>query len=464
MKLLRCLFYALFQKIVFRKTWGMCLRIFCQNMGITYIKLAQLLSVRCDIFTNENSLRDLKGINDQCLPISYSKIKAILIKEYGTSLGTIFKSISKTPLGSASISQVHLATLHTGEQVAIKVKRIDVTKNVEKDICFIKSFLLFLSIFSKKIRYLKSTGVIDYYASWIMQECDFEHERQNLLTMYEYTEKLNKAHPLTHVKKLLAIKVFEDYCTENVIVMEYVPHKTLNQLKETPENKKKVNEAMNSYLQLYFYALFHFDTIYYHGDPHTGNLYLDEEGNLGFLDYGLVFSVSRKEVSMIKELALHAFKRDFSSLYHALLKVSNKYGFTLKESKKEQCFKKEVEIFLNKIDDMPVTNWFIEMAFIFIQYDLYVPSYFYEFARALVLIDGITICNNNDITGNMLLYSQFSQYYLQELAKTHSKQWIQKAKLLGALLDNSKEFKSLLLDLSKELLPDLLQSTNSNHS
>lgn len=413
MKLIFVCIKYFFVFIFKKQSLGMYIKNVAENMSIAYIKLAQILSTRSDLLS-KRSIDDLKSINDNCKVLPYFEIEKILKKEYGKELFSIFRKISKSPIGSASISQVHKAILYNGDIVAVKIKRQDVVENVEKDIEFMKNFLKFLSIFSKKIKYVYNSNALDSYFNWIISETDFENEIKNINKIYEHFNSLNSNNNLENCKKMVAIKCYNDICTKNVIVMEFVEYKTLNQYDYTKDSKEKVSVAVNSALRLYFYALFNYNEIYFHGDPHTGNLYIDKDGNLGFLDYGLVFRFSKDETEIIKKLAIAIYTKNIKELYTLLMKLSQKYGYTFKERKKELKLKKDLNIYLNKIDDMNVTNWFAEMAFICIDNGLYVPKYYYEFAKSFVAIDGILVSILDNIPGEKLLHEQFIKYIVKE--------------------------------------------------
>lgn len=416
MKIILNLVKYFFLYLFKRQSFGMYIKNVVENMSIAYIKLAQILSTRTDLLSKQ-SINDLKLINDECKVLPYSKINKILQKEYGERLNEIFKSIDKTPIGSASISQVHKAILTTGEEVVIKIKRLDVVENVEKDINFMNNFLKFFSYFSKKVRYLYNSNALESYFNWIKSETDFNNERENINKIYNQFNLLNRSNNLSNCKKMVSVKCYDKFCTENVIVMEYVKYNTLNKINFENEDTIVIFNAINSALRLYFFALLEYDTIYFHGDPHPGNVYVDNKGNLGFLDYGLIFEFTSDEIEMIKKLAICIYTKDIKGLYNLLMKLTKKYGYTLKERKKELKLKKDLIIYFNKLDDLNVTNWFMQMAFICIDNNLYVPEYYYAFAKSFVAMDGILDAIINDISGSQLLQEQFKKYIVQEKIK-----------------------------------------------
>ena len=132
----------LFNKFIRRKKTGVVIKEFSEKMGVVYIKLAQILATQNfgNLFTEEDRIL-ISGICDDINIISFEEIKKVIENEYGKRIEDIFISIDETPVGAASISQVHHAVLKTGEEVAVKVKRKDVTDTMEHDIKFIKNVI-----------------------------------------------------------------------------------------------------------------------------------------------------------------------------------------------------------------------------------------------------------------------------------------------------------------------------------
>lgn len=112
---------------------GAALRRFASDMGLAYIKFAQILAMQnIDGIFSEEDRQDIMNICDDCNPISYRKIYRVLVREYGKkNIKSKFRKISKKPIGSASISQVHRAQLSSGEQVVLKIKRDGVLKTLD---------------------------------------------------------------------------------------------------------------------------------------------------------------------------------------------------------------------------------------------------------------------------------------------------------------------------------------------
>ena len=208
----------------------------------------------------------------------------------------IFLSIDPNPIGSASISQVHKAILKNGDIVAIKIKRKDITDNIDNDIKQIKKLALKYGKYIGLKNKIASKKVLDLYLNWIYEETDFINEKENIIKYTEFAKSVNNK--VENTKLIKVPKVYEKLCTENIIVMEYIEDKTINHLSLDECNKKRIAEGLNSYIKSSFYALLNQKTVIFHGDPHNGNIYLDKDGNIGFLDMGNTFELSKKDAKL----------------------------------------------------------------------------------------------------------------------------------------------------------------------
>ena len=337
----------LFNKFILRKNNGIVIKDFSEKMGVVYIKLAQMLATQNfgNLFT-EKDRQMLSSICDNCNPISYDEIEEILKQEYGVNLDNVFSFIEKEPVGSASVSQVHRAILKTGEEVAIKVKRKDITGTIDEDIKRIRKIV---HRFGKFVNFSNFTGgdhALDLYLEWIEQETDFAHEKENIKVYQNFADSVNGK--VSGTKKIKVPKLYEEYCTDNIIVMEFIKTQTVNKLELTDENKTKITTALNSYIRSSFWALFNDKQIVFHGDPHSGNICIDEDNNICFLDMGLLCTLSDDDAKLCRNFFLTVYSGNYEKLYDLLVSygdMSEEKKKSFKEDCKKYCedIKKKVE-------------------------------------------------------------------------------------------------------------------------
>lgn len=407
MKLYAEIARALFNKFVLKKSNGMVVKEFAENGGVAYIKLAQILATQNinNLFSEEDRLV-LSSICDNCKPISFRLIKKVLKREYGKELRKIFRKIDKKPLGSASVSQVHKAQLMNGDVVALKIKRQDIVCDIKKDINMMRKLV---HKYGKLFGFLNFKGAdlaLDLYSTWILEEIDFDRERVNVKKYLEYAESVNGK--VLDVCDLRVPKVYDEYSTSNIIVMEFVDGRTINSMKLTNENKSKIVNAINSYIKLNFWAMFNDRPICFHGDPHSGNLAIDDVGNLWFLDFGLIFMLSEDEAKLCRDYFLTIYNGDYEKLYSMLVIYGDLNDFQKKE------FKKSVKEYVYLVRDKNVTHYFIDLIGICLSFDFVPPSFFVNMSKAFICIYGICNFSDNEVDAKKLLNEQVFLFMFKE--------------------------------------------------
>ncbi len=410
MKLYIQMVKLLFDKFILRKNNGIVIKEFSEKMGVVYIKLAQILATQNygNLFTEEDR-KMLSSICDDCNPITYDEIEEILKKEYRTDLNNIFSFIEKEPIGSASVSQVHRAILATGEEVAIKIKRKDITNNIDDDIKRIRAII---HRFGKVIKFSNFTGgdhALDLYLEWIKQETDFSHERENIKTYQNFANSVNGK--VSNTKLIKVPKLYEQYCTDNVIVMEFIKTKTVNKTELTEENKKRIIIAINSYIRSSFWAMFNDKQIVFHGDPHSGNICIDENGNICFLDMGLLCVLSESDAKLCRKFFLTAYSGNYEKLYDMLVI----YGDMSEE--KKASFKEECKKYCRNVKDKDVTFYFIDMINVCLNYEFVPPDFLFSMAKAFICLNGISNFTENKCTAKELLQEQTIEFMVKRSLK-----------------------------------------------
>ena len=437
-------FLMLIKRFIFRQNTGEVVYWFAKKMGTVYIKLAQILAMQNigNLFTEKDRIK-LSAICDECNPIRFEKIKKMIEKEYGCPIEKKFKKIYPEPIGSASISQVHKAILNNGTIVAIKIKRQDVTKKIEKDVKQISKFIRRFGRFAHFQNFLASDNALLLYLDWIKEETDFSNEMENIIKYSRYAKSVNGK--VDDTVNIVIPKVHRNLCTDNILVMDFVFSKTINQLTLTSANKKRVAKCLDDYLHLSFYALFNGNTVFFHGDPHGGNIFIDPQGNVGFLDMGLLFELDKEEVAFVKKLFFYAYNEKYKKLYDLLL--SNSVYTAYDEIALEEDLKKMTQRFKT----MPVTNFFVGMIGIFTHYNVEPPDVLFKLAKAFMALYGINSFVGNKKSAEELLTSQIIEYYVGRTLNDFKELTTQARVLIPDLLQTIEE-KGLVKGITKEIL------------
>ncbi len=386
---------------------GTVVKILCEHMGITYIKLAQILATQNygNLFTEEDR-RLLSSICDNCNPIPFENIQEILKKEYNSNLDNLFMIIDNNPIGSASISQVHKAILKNGEVVAIKIKRKDIVDNIHKDIEQMRSLVNRFGRLFKFNNFIGKDRALDLYVKWIYEETDFKHERENIKLYQEFANNVNGQ--VAKTKNIRLPKLYENLCTDNIIVMEYINYKTINKLELNEENNAKITTAINSYLKLSFNALLTDKPIIFHGDPHGGNIYIDKDGNIGFLDMGLLFKLSKDNTEMVKQFFLNAYLGEYEKLFELFM------PYAQINDNEQKNFKEDIKNYCCTVKTKDITCYFTDMINVCLKYEFLPPDFLFCMAKSLICLNGINKFSNNLESARELLQDQTANFFINK--------------------------------------------------
>lgn len=410
MKLYFEAFKMLWNRFIRRMSTGEAIKIFAQNMGLTYIKFAQMLAMQNigNIFTEEDR-QVLCQICDHCENVDFSVIKEIIEKDYHKKIEDVFASIEETSVGAASISQVHKAVLKNGDVVAVKVKRNDVACTVEKDVQTIRKLVNRFSGLTKFFGNVTGGNRgLDLWLDWIYQEIDFNHERENIESYSNFAASVNGK---VDTKDIKVPKLYSELCTDNVLVMEFISSKTINQMELTEVNKERIQNAINDYIKASFYALLNDQKVIFHGDPHGGNIYIDDNDNIGFLDMGLIFEISEEDKKMARKLFFSIYLGKVDEIYQFLLSIGD---LNLKQ---KSLLRKDVEDYFLNVKTKSIPDYYVGMILICVKYNIKPPDILFCMAKAFVCLEGITTFSDNMTSAIELLEEQLVDFYIKRTVK-----------------------------------------------
>ena len=266
------------------------------DLGASFIKLAQVLATRADFF-DDAYLTELRSLHDEIPPMPKAEFQKVYERAFGT--GEPFARFSDTPIASASIGQVHEAWLHSGEHVAVKLRRWQIAGQVRADIRILSFFnTLFRPLFS---HYTKNSidSLIAEFSDMILKEVSFHQELANLKSFSSVYEKSGVIFP----------KPYEAYCSDDAIVMSFEEGIRFDDKESLAAKKIAFDDAMNSLISFYTEQML--INGYFHADPHPGNLLIREDGRLVLLDFGMVKRISNPARIAIIEMVKSSHEQDF---------------------------------------------------------------------------------------------------------------------------------------------------------
>lgn len=281
-----------------------------QNMGPTYVKLGQLLSTRPDMLP-QPYLDALAELQDNGEVIPYHEVEALFLDEIGIRISKAFESFEEKPVASASIGQVHLATLRSGKKVAVKIQRPGVKKRFVEDLETLMTITEKAEKYSETARNFSVHEIIEELRYILLQELDYNQEAQNLRLLKENLKDFNH---------LFVPAPIPNYYSQRVLTMEYVDGQKVTSisnvaLMELPR-KEFVDDLVRGYLKQITVDGFA------HADPHPGNVHLTRNHQLALMDLGMVARFSEDMQEDILKIMIHLGNYESDRLVDVLLEMS----------------------------------------------------------------------------------------------------------------------------------------------
>lgn len=298
---LRFLRYFMWWRLLDNKSIGRGVRIrrSLEELGPIFVKFGQILSTRRDLIPVDIG-DELTKLQDRVPPFPGEQARQIIEKAYGKSIEEIFSQFDETPLASASIAQVHTATLHDGKDIVIKVVRPQIKKVIGRDIELLYILADKLQRYWSEGSRLRPVEVVAEFEKTILDELDLAHEAAN-------ASQLRRN--FTDSEKLYIPEIHWPLVKRNAMVMERIygiPISNIDELKAAGIDLKALSERG---VEVFFTQVFTHN--FFHADMHPGNIFVSPEGQYIAIDFGIVGSLSPDDQRYLAENFFAFFKRDY---------------------------------------------------------------------------------------------------------------------------------------------------------
>lgn len=353
------------------------IRLAAEELGPTFVKLAQILSNRPDIIP-EGLVKEFEKLQDRVPPFPFSDVKKIIEKELNASLEELFEFFDEKPLASASIGQVHKALLKTGEEVVVKIQRPHVADIIDRDLSIIKDLVRRTDRYLKKQGVLNAEDVVNVFERALLKELDYRNEARNL-------DRFRATY--AHRKDFYIPKPYRNISTDKVLVLEFIKGckiTDMEQLKAWNLDPKKIVEAG---MDIYLTMIFEFG--YFHGDPHPGNILVDESGRIILLDFGMIGQLMKKDKFAFAGIFIAMSKHDPHEMAMQMKKLAIEDNIT-----DMRQFEYELNDLIEDYAHLDVSESSIQdviqrLQSIMFNYHITVPGGIFLIFRAFAILEGI---------------------------------------------------------------------------
>lgn len=357
-----------------RNVW-VRIRIVLEDLGPTFVKFGQLMSMRPDALPAPLIL-ELRKLQDHVRPVPFEEIRPILAEELPGELSALFTEFDETPIASASLAQVYAARLRgDARPVAVKVQRPNIARTVQIDLEFATWIGQQLHQRFAGLRPYDLPSAIAEVREGLRRELDFQGEARN----QQYFNTLNP-----YPDRVFAPAVVNELTSERVLVMERVEGKPVGRAPMTPElGRLLAGFGARSLVHQILVSGF------FHADPHAGNVIVTPDGRLCFLDWGLAGHLTRRLRHALADFWLAAVEQDAERIVQIALRLSSsgrRFDQRVMEKEVTLALREELNFAIGRQE---LGRAMLKLLFIFGQHGVHLSRDYSLMAKAILSIEEI---------------------------------------------------------------------------
>ncbi len=351
-------------------------RITFERLGPTFIKFGQILAQRPDVVP-QSYVTELEKLED-AVPAFDSDVAEQIVEDEIGPVGEVFADFSTEPLAAASIAQVHRATLHNGDDVVVKIRRPSIKKQMETDLDILNTLAKRGEKHMDTLQHWNAHQYVQEFTQWTREELDLKREGHNAQVMQRN---------LSDEENIKIPDIYTEYTTEKVLVMEYV-----DGVKCTDEEALQKMDVSTEELAHAAIRAGLKQTIrdgFFHADPHPSNFLISEDGNIIYIDFGMMGKLSKSMRRNLGLLFLHAANEDVDAAMNTVQRMA-----TIEDDANMEGLKADIEQTLLQVRDTTLEEQSITRAMIQItaqatERGVHMPPSLALMGKSLVTMEGI---------------------------------------------------------------------------
>lgn len=413
------------------------LRMILEELGPTYIKLGQIMSLHSD-FLPKAYCDELLKLNSDVTPMPFDDVEDVINHSYGQDWRELFQFIEEAPLGSASIAQVHRARLKNGEEVIIKVERKGIYDTMARDIGLLHRLVKLIPPVGDFKNLVDLDMVLDELWSVAQEEMDFLKEAAN---MDEFSR--NNA----SVQYVTTPKLYHEYSTGHVLVMEYIDGYSLDDVESLQNARYDMDEIGTKFVNNFIKQVM--DDGFFHADPHPGNVKI-RDGKIVWIDMGMMGRLSEKDrhtmIKGIRGIALH----DISMVENSVLEIGEFRGKPDRERLYQDLKKFIADYGTTSMGSLDVAAAIAGLVEIMKQNRISLPHGVSMLCRGLTHIQGVLAVISPDINMMQIAVNRYTEDFLKNI--NWKSEFQKQARIVYRSVNKGVEIPGLVTDILKEHL------------
>jgi predicted unusual protein kinase regulating ubiquinone biosynthesis (AarF/ABC1/UbiB family) len=288
------------------------MRRLCEDLGPTFLKFGQIVASSAGMFPPKY-VAEFQKVLDRVRPFGFEEVQAIVAAELGAEKAARLVNIGPTPLASASIAQVHTAELDDGTRLVIKVQRPRLERRIDADIRVMKLMASLASkLFRDRTEFVNPVGFVEDFSTTLREEIDFRKEAQNLDRFSEIMRELGYEDIRAPVPQW-------ELTTRRILVMERFDGTRVDDAAGIRSRGYDGEELLVRGLKAWFQCVLFYG--FFHGDVHAGNLMVLDDGDLGFLDFGIVGRFDERQRHLVTDYIVSFAVGDYKTLARVIVEM-----------------------------------------------------------------------------------------------------------------------------------------------
>lgn len=413
------------------------LRMILEELGPTYIKLGQIMSLHSD-FLPKAYCDELLKLNSDVTPMPFDDVEDVINHSYGQDWRELFQFIEEAPLGSASIAQVHRARLKNGEEVIIKVERKGIYDTMARDIGLLHRLVKLIPPVGDFKNLVDLDMVLDELWSVAQEEMDFLKEAAN---MDEFSR--NNA----YVQYVTTPKLYHEYSTGHVLVMEYIDGYSLDDVESLQNAGYDMDEIGTKFVNNFIKQVM--DDGFFHADPHPGNVKI-RDGKIVWIDMGMMGRLSEKDrhtmIKGIRGIALH----DILMVENSVLEIGEFRGKPDRERLYQDLKKFIADYGTTSMGSLDVAAAIAGLVEIMKQNRISLPHGVSMLCRGLTHIQGVLAVISPDINMMQIAVNRYTEDFFKNI--NWKSEFQKQARIVYRSVNKGVEIPGLVTDILKEHL------------
>ncbi|HLD84399.1 MAG TPA: AarF/UbiB family protein, partial [Coxiellaceae bacterium] len=288
------------------KTRGVRIRETLEKLGPIYVKFGQLLSTRFDVVPDD-ILKELEKLQDRVPPFSSKLAIEMVENTFSKKIDDLYQTFDEKPLASASVAQVHAATLKTGESVVVKIIRPNMLKTIRRDMAVLRLCATLIERFWRHGKRLRAISLVKEFEKTTLDELDLMREGANASQLRRNFE---------HSTMMYVPKIYWEFTSENVMTMERIHGVSISDMKTLQEKNVDLKKLAEYGVEIFFTQVFR--DAFFHADMHPGNLFVDvsDPSNPFYLgvDFGIMGTLTPHDQHYLAQNIMAFLSRDYRQI------------------------------------------------------------------------------------------------------------------------------------------------------